>query len=136
MDARSTATSIRSEADAPPAQLHRLQATRLAAILGEIEQRSGEADLSAVAVAGRLGITPRYVHMLLKETGRTFGRHVMDRRLQNAATLLRDPQWHHRRISDVAAAAGFSDLAHFSRAFRRKYATTPSDVRRAARRAA
>ncbi len=71
--------------------------------------------------------------MLLKETGRTFGRHVKDRRLEKAAALLRDPQWHRRRISEVAAAAGFSDLAHFSRAFRRKYATTPSDIREAAR---
>jgi AraC-like DNA-binding protein len=134
MDARTT-ISIGSDSNAAPEPLHRLQAMRRAAILGEIEQRSGEPDLSAVAVADRLGITPRYVHMLLKETGRTFRRHVMDRRLQNAAALLRDPQWHHRRIGDVATAAGFCDLAHFSRAFRRKYAATPSDIRQAARRA-
>jgi AraC-like DNA-binding protein len=132
MDALTT-SPVGSESDAPSAQLHRLQATRRAAILGEIEQRSAEADLSAAAVAARLGITPRYVHMLLKETGRSFGRHVLERRLQKAAALLRDPQWQHRRISDVAAAAGFCDLAHFSRSFRRKYGEAPSDVRAAAR---
>jgi len=133
MDARPT-SSVCSERDAPLAHPHRLQATRLAAILSEIDQRSGEADLSAAVVGARLGITARYVHMLLKDTGHTFGRHVMDRRLQTAFALLRDAQWHRRRISDVAIAAGFSDLAHFSRAFRRKYAATPSDIRKAARR--
>ena len=43
--------------------------------------------------------------------------------------LLRDPQWHSRRIADIAAEAGFTDLSYFNRAFRRHYGATPSDIR-------
>ncbi|HTV27938.1 MAG TPA: helix-turn-helix transcriptional regulator [Xanthobacteraceae bacterium] len=118
---------------APPTPSHRIRAMRRAAVLRDIEQRSGDPELSALAVAARLGITPRYVHLLLKETGRTFSHHVLEKRLDKAATLLRDPRWHHRKIADIAAEAGFSDLSHFSRAFRRAYGTTPSAVRETAR---
>lgn len=119
---------------APPDQLRRIRATRRAAVLREIEQRSGEGDLNAAAVAVRLGITPRYVHMLLKETGRTFSRHLLQKRLEKAAALLGDPCCRHRRIGEIAVEAGFTDLSHFSRAFRRTYGTTPSAARAAANR--
>ena len=32
----------------------------------------------------------------------------------------------------MAGEAGFNDLSHFNRAFRRRFGVTPSDVRRAA----
>jgi AraC-like DNA-binding protein len=37
-------------------------------------------------------------------------------------------------ITGIAFSAGFSDLSHFNRAFRRAYGATPSDVRATARR--
>jgi AraC-like DNA-binding protein len=117
----------------PPEQSYRIRATRRAAVLREIEQRSGDPQLSAAAVAARLGITTRYVHLLLEETGRTFSRLVLEKRLERAAALLRDPRWQQRRIADIAAEAGFSDLSYFSRAFRRAYGRTPSALREAAR---
>jgi AraC-like DNA-binding protein len=135
MDARMTA-STDSDYDVPQKRFHRIVELRRAAVLREIEQRSSELGLGPAAVATLLGITPRYVHMLLKQTGRTFSRHVLEKRLEKAAILLRDPHWHHRTITDVAAEAGFGDLAHFSRAFRRRYSMTPSDAREAARKAA
>lgn len=58
---------------------------RRAAILRIIESRSGDPDLSAVAVARLLGITPRYVHLLLEDTGKSFTHHVLERRLDKTA---------------------------------------------------
>ncbi len=104
---------------------------RRAAILRIIENRSGDPDLSAVAIALLLGITPRYVHLLLEETGKSFTHHMLERRLDKAAALLRDPQWRHRKIADIAAEAGFTDLSYFNRVFRRQYGATPSDLRAA-----
>lgn len=104
---------------------------RRAAILRIIENRSGDPDLSAVAIALLLGITPRYVHLLLEETGKSFTHHVLERRLDKTAALLRDPQWRHRKIADIAAEAGFTDLSYFNRVFRRQYGATPSDLRAA-----
>jgi len=105
------------------------RAARLAAILREIERRSGDPSLSAITIALLLGITPRYVHLLLEESGKSFTHHVLERRLQRAAALLRDPQWSNSKIAGIAAEAGFNDLSYFNRAFRRRFGTTPSDIR-------
>jgi AraC-like DNA-binding protein len=98
-------------------------------ILHEIERRSGDPALNAVAVALVLGVTPRYVHLLLEETGKSFTHHLSEKRLEKAGALLRDPRWSERRIADIALAAGFTDLSYFNRTFRRCYGATPSDVR-------
>ncbi|MBV8754736.1 MAG: helix-turn-helix domain-containing protein [Hyphomicrobiales bacterium] len=110
------------------------RAARLAAVLRIIESRSGDPALNAIAAAAALGVTPRYIHLLLEETGRSFTHHLLQRRLEKAAALLRDPRWRERRVADVAAEAGFTDLSYFSRAFRRRYGATPSDVQEAAMR--
>jgi AraC-like DNA-binding protein len=37
-------------------------------------------------------------------------------------------------IIDIAFTAGFGDVSHFNRMFRRRYGETPSDVRSGSRR--
>jgi len=102
--------------------------------LREIERRSGNQNLSAASVAAQLGVTPRYVHLLLEETGRSFTHHLVEKRLQRAEALLRDAQRGDRKIGDIALEAGFTDLSHFNRSFRRRYGATPSEIRDDARR--
>ncbi len=109
-----------------------VRAARRQIIENEIINNLGSGDLSARFVAARLGITPRYVHLLLEETGKSFSHHVLERRLEKAAALLRDPRWRHRKIAAVAAEAGFADLSYFNRAFRRHFGATPSDIRESA----
>jgi AraC-like DNA-binding protein len=111
-----------------------VRAARRSAVLRAIEREWDDPGLSASTVAAVLGVTPRYVHLLLEETGRSFTNHLLQRRLEKAAVLLRDPQWRDRKVSDVASEAGFTDLSYFSRSFRRHYGVTPTDVRAAARR--
>ncbi|HLH88709.1 MAG TPA: helix-turn-helix domain-containing protein [Xanthobacteraceae bacterium] len=107
-----------------------VRAVRRAAILREIDNRLHDPALSAAGTAIRLGITPRYIHVLLEESGHSFSEHVLERRLAKIAEVLRDPRQRRRRIGDVALAHGFSDLSHFNRAFRRRYGATPSQMRR------
>jgi len=111
-----------------------VRAARLAAVLEEIDRHSGEHALNALTIAKRLGVTPRYIHLLLENTGKSFSHHLLQKRLEKAIALLRDPQWRHRKIADIAAEVGFTDLSYFNRAFRRHYDATPSDVRAAANR--
>jgi AraC-like DNA-binding protein len=118
------------------AQRRGARAARLAAVLREIERRNSDPSLSPVTIALLLGVTPRYVHLLLEETGKSFSHHVLEQRLEKAAVLLRDPQLRHRRITDIAAETGFSGLSYFNRAFRRHFGATPSDVRNAVNHAA
>jgi AraC-like DNA-binding protein len=109
-----------------------VRAANRAAVLCAIERRSDDPELSAVTVARALGITPRYVHLLLEATGKSFTHHVLAKRLERAAALLRDPWTRQRKIADIAGEAGFTDLSYFSRAFRRQFGATPRDVRAAA----
>jgi AraC-like DNA-binding protein len=102
-----------------------------AAILRSIEQHSRDPRLNASTIAAQLGITPRYVHLLLEETGRSFSHHLLERRLEKAAALLRDPALRNRRISEIAHRSGFTDLSSFNRSFRRYFGLTPTDVRAA-----
>ena len=107
---------------------------RLGAILNEIESRFCDARLTATVVATRLGVTPRYVHRLLEETGKTFSECVLEKRLVRTMHLLRDPRHCREKIVDIAFEAGFADLSHFNRSFRRSFGDTPSGVRAASRR--
>jgi AraC-like DNA-binding protein len=107
------------------------RAARLAAVMREIKRHSGDPGLSAITIALLLGITPRYVHLLLEESGKSFSHHVLERRLDKAAALLRDPNWRHLKIVKIAAQAGFADLSYFNRTFRRHFGATPSDFRAA-----
>lgn len=106
-----------------------LRAARRAALLRAIETHSNDPDLSAASLAARLGITPRYVHVLLEDTGLTLSQHVVNRRLENALWLLRDRSRSHLRVADIAGEVGFADLSYFNRSFRRRFGDTPSGVR-------
>jgi AraC-like DNA-binding protein len=48
--------------------------------------------------------------------------------------MLSNTQLAERTISVIAYEAGFGDLSHFNRAFRRRYGETPSDIRAGSRR--
>jgi AraC-like DNA-binding protein len=106
-----------------------VRAARLLAILQTISTLSADPMLNAATIAARLGITPRYVHLLLERSGQTFTRHVLQKRLENAAKLLGGDERQNRKIADIALEVGFTDLSHFNRAFRRHFGDTPSGVR-------
>jgi AraC-like DNA-binding protein len=114
------------------AERRSMGAIRRDAIIREIASRSGDPELSVTTIAAQIGVTPRYVHLLLEETGKSFTHHVLQQRLKRAAALLRDPQLRHRKIADIAAQAGFTDLSYFNRAFRRHFEATPSEIRQTA----
>ena len=62
----------------------------------------------------------------------TFSQFVRGQRLACACRMLGDPLHTHWSITAIAFEAGFNDLSYFDRSFRRRYAASPSDVRRAA----
>ncbi len=66
---------------------------------------------------------------LVQATGRTTKEHVTDRRLLEAARLLRFTTL---TVGEIAYRAGYTDQLYFSRAFRRRYGAAPTDYRRAA----
>jgi AraC-like DNA-binding protein len=109
-----------------------LRAARLCTIKTDIAQNLMDGDVSALALAMRHRVTPRYIHKLFESEGATLSRFVLGQRLARAHRLLTDPRYSHRTISALAFDVGFGDLSTFNRQFRRHYGATPSDVRAAA----
>jgi AraC-like DNA-binding protein len=106
-----------------------LRAARLRAVLAEIARHCGDPTLDVDHVANRLGISRRGVQRLLEGTGKSFTEHITERRLDRAHAMLSNPGLSHRRIIDIAFAAGFGDVSHFNRLFRRRFGETPSSAR-------
>jgi AraC-like DNA-binding protein len=89
-----------------------------------------DASLSIDDIARRQGVTPRYVQILFEEEGTTFGEFITERRLEVARSMLRSPRYAGWSIAGIAFEAGFRDLSHFNRRFRRRFGVTPSEFRR------
>lgn len=111
-----------------------VRAARLRAVLDAIAGHAGDIELDPAGLAERLGLSVRYLHLLLEDTGKTFSEHLLERRLERAHRLLRDPRLGNSKISSISQQAGFADLSHFNRSFRRRFGETPSAARAAASR--
>lgn len=106
-----------------------MKAARLRAIVAEIGRRFSEPDFDLDKVASALGLSRRYVQRLLEETAQSFTERLVERRLTCAFAMLTDPRCLHLPIIDIALVAGFGDVSHFNRVFRRRFGDTPSGVR-------
>jgi len=114
---------------APHPEGRGVRAARLQAIKADIIERCTDHDLRLDAVAARQGVTPRYVQELLEAEGRTFSEFLLAQRLAQARRLLAEERSAGSSISAIALEAGFGDLSHFNRSFRRRYGATPSGMR-------
>lgn len=104
-----------------------VRAARLDAIKTELIRN---AALPLDQLARRQGISPRYVQILFEEAGTTFSNFALERRLEAARRLLTSPRYAAWSITAIALEAGFGDVSHFNRRFKRRYLMTPSDMRR------
>jgi AraC family transcriptional regulator len=98
----------------------------LAVAVDEIESNPG-ATLRLQDLARSAGVSAGHLARAFRAGfGLSVGEYVRERRLQRAATLMRDPRL---ALAEVAAAVGFYDQAHFSRAFRARFGATPATFR-------
>jgi AraC-like DNA-binding protein len=86
---------------------------------------TGYPDIQLVAV--RVGTSVRTLQRRLRASGATFADLVQHARCAAAREMLKE---HQRRIGEVARLLGYSDTAHFSRAFHRWTGVTPRAFRR------
>jgi AraC-like DNA-binding protein len=105
-------------------------AARRAQIKRFIEAHLRDASLSAHSVATGLGLSARYTRMVFMAEGEGIADYILRRRLEECASQLRNALWQRSSITDTAFAWGFSSMAHFTRAFKERFAVTPSEYRR------
>lgn len=103
---------------------------RIRRALDFIELNLSVTGLSAEHVAQDQHISRRRLDQLMREAlGWSIAGHLWKRRLERAAADLRDPRRAGIPVAQIAFANGFEDAAHFTRAFKRRYAVTPGQWR-------
>jgi AraC-like DNA-binding protein len=83
-------------------------------------------DLQHTAAA--IGVSARYLSRLLQRDGQSFGRYLLQQRVDAAQRALADRSGSGRRISEIALDCGFTNLAHFSRVFRSAHGMRISEI--------
>jgi AraC-like DNA-binding protein len=83
-----------------------------------------EADI--MLAADLADISVRTLQRRLKQSGLSFSDLIQQARFETACSLLEDPGI---RLTDIAFDIGYTDPAHFTRAFRRWAGVTPSAYR-------
>jgi AraC-like DNA-binding protein len=102
-----------------------------ARILDHIRQRCTEWELTAGDVAAALKLSPRTLHRVLASYGETFGRMLIDARLDVAVRMLQSHLFDQVTTAEIGRRAGFSDASHFARVCRARLGCTPGQLRRA-----
>lgn len=118
------------EATAQLQRAPRNRATQLLRIKRFVALHLQNPDLSVQAIAAAHGITERYVQILFEPEAITPGRYIWNERLKAAEIDLVNPLLGRRSISEICFAWGFKDTAHFSRAFKARYASSPREYRK------
>jgi AraC-like DNA-binding protein len=96
-------------------------------VIQYIAAHAADPELTPTKTARHFRISVRYVHRLLEESGETFSKLLLRRRLERCAEDLRtgDPS----SIGQIAFRWGFNDLSHFSRSFRNQFGVTPREYK-------
>jgi AraC-like DNA-binding protein len=106
----------------------------LSMMLDHIDRHSNDPQLGAATLAARFRCSERYVHRLFATTGRSVGEHLNEKRIAACTRKLLDRNSAHETIAEIAFAAGFRDISHFNRLFKRCNGLAPREFRRAAAR--
>ncbi|MGO4388040.1 helix-turn-helix domain-containing protein [Microvirga sp. 2YAF29] len=98
-------------------------------VLAFCRRHLSDPELSPRMIAAHCRMSVRTVHSRFERIGQTFGRWLIDNRLEACQRDLRDPRLTASSVSEIAYRWGFSDLSHFNKAFRLKFGMTPREWR-------
>lgn len=90
-----------------------------------IETHLAEPTLGPTEIANAAGISVRHLHRLFLQKESTVAEYIRERRLERCQTDLCKPCFSDRNITEIAFFWGFSDSAHFSRCFKRRFGMSP-----------
>jgi len=96
-------------------------------VLQYVEDNLGDPVLSPATIAAAHAVSVRTLYAALDGLGTTLAAHIRNQRLARCHAELARASG---SVGDIAFRWGFRNQAHFSRVFRRRYATSPSQVLR------
>ncbi|WDZ82219.1 helix-turn-helix domain-containing protein [Micromonospora cathayae] len=96
-----------------------------------IDRHLNDATLTPQTVADAHHISVRSLHRLFAGEDETVAQLIRSRRLERCRRDLADPRLTNRAVQAIGWRWGFTDKAHFSRAFRAAYGMSPQTYRQA-----
>lgn len=88
-------------------------------------------DISLDSVAKQLAVSPNYLSQIFKASlNINYSKYLIDIRLRHAEKLMRLSD---KTLTEICFLSGFGNFSHFSRSFKEKYAATPREYRKIAR---
>ncbi|GAB1616947.1 AraC family transcriptional regulator [Pseudomonas sp. NGC7] len=99
-------------------------------VMRSLRNMAFDPEFSPEKLAFSLGVSKRYLHHLFAKQSTSFGRELLEVRLEKAYSLLVDTSFSRLSIGDIASRCGFLDQAHFAKRFKERYLQTASAVRR------
>jgi AraC-like DNA-binding protein len=118
--------TFRPVCEATSSKLKRYQEERVKAFIKENATDSG---LTVSKVAEALDMSLSAIYRAFESQQISLAEMIWLERLGAARSALRDQTFAHKSIKEIAFESGFSDAAHFSRVFRQRFGTTPSEFR-------
>ena len=98
-------------------------------IMRSVNAHLSDSDYSVDTLAADVGISRAQLHRKMKEiTGVSTGKFLRNLRMEQAARLLREDAVN---VSQIAYLVGYSDLSHFSTAFKAHFGMPPSEYQEA-----
>ena len=86
-------------------------------------------DLSPDMIANEMSISKSYVFALAAQLNTTVRKLIMRKRLERCRDALLDPALSQTSLTEIAFSWGFQDMSHFSRRFKERYGSCPSEFR-------
>jgi AraC family transcriptional activator of tynA and feaB len=119
-------SSVRSDERCPSrlSSMHRQRIIRFA------KENLGDSSLDGNAIAKAVNLSPRHVYQIFDDEDKPLMRWVWSERLARCRRDLEQPSLKSRSIGEIAFQWGFSNVSHFSRAFKAEFGVTPRDYRR------
>jgi len=118
--------SLVAEAAAGPVAAERLDLSTITALT---RQHISDAGFGIEQLARLLRCSSRTIQSRFAAADTTFGQWLLEARLDLARDRLSLPDFAGRSIESVAYASGFRDTTHFHRAFKRRFGSSPGQVR-------
>ncbi|WP_328376116.1 helix-turn-helix domain-containing protein [Micromonospora zamorensis] len=113
--------------DAVPTEVRRR--ALLTQVQAYVHRHLGDTTLGPQVLADAHHISVRSLHRLFEAEHTTVASYVRGLRLARCRRDLSDPALRNQPVQTIAARWGFSDKAHFSRAFRAAYGVSPQEHR-------
>jgi AraC-like DNA-binding protein len=99
-------------------------------MLSFVRRHLGDPLLSPQTLADHLQVSVRTVHKRFEAAETSFGRELLELRLDAARRALSDPRCGMLTVTQIAYGAGFNDLSHFTKAFRARFGLPPGMYRK------